>query len=221
MKMRNSYKIPSDYRKLFVRYVGEYFPLEKEELLSKTDQLYASFKMEAPDIGGSKNMLASNLDMGLSFFALYEASGRRIAGSAVEKIMDWRMEEIAARGNFMDANRPWVGKMMDKVYTSYAKKVERHKAKGEWGNTWGMRVNPENHQEGFAFHLVGCPLVDFAKKHDYMELMPYVCASDYKTAGMMHAKLIRKHTVAEGHETCDYWYVGDKSQVADKEMEHR
>lgn len=211
--MKNTYKIPKNYRKLFVKYIEKYFLAEKEELLLKTDQIYDSFKKEVPDIGGSKNMLSGSLDMGLAFFALYEASGRRIAGSAVEEMMDWRVEEAAVRGKFVDANRTWVVKLMAKAYTSYAKKVEMHKEKGEWGNTWGMRINPEDHEKGFAFHLVGCPLVDFARKHEYMELMPYLCATDYKTAELMHAKLIRKHTVADGYEICDYWYVGDKCRV--------
>ena len=28
--------------------------------------------------------------------------------------------------------------------------------------------------------------------------------------GMMHSRLIREHTVAEGAGICDYWTVGDK-----------
>lgn len=86
--MKNTYKIPPNYRKLFVKYIEKYFPAEKEELLSGTDRIYDSFKREVPDIGGSKNMLSGSLDMGLAFFALCEASVQRIAGSAVEEMMD-------------------------------------------------------------------------------------------------------------------------------------
>lgn len=44
--------------------------------------------------------------------------------------------------------------------------------------------------------------------------MPYLCASDHALAEMMHAKLIRTHTIALGADSCDYWYVGDKSGAA-------
>ena len=28
----------------------------------------------------------------------------------------------------------------------------------------------------------------------------------------IHAKLIRHHTVAQGADTCDYWYIGDQEK---------
>ena len=72
-----------------------------------------------------------------------------------------------------------------------------------------MIVNPENTKEGFAFTLVGCPIADYAKKYGYEELMPHMCALDHTYAKLMHAKLIRTHTVATGADSCDYWYVPD------------
>ena len=30
------------------------------------------------------------------------------------------------------------------------------------------------------------------------------------SAEAIHAKLIRHHTVAQGADTCDYWYIGDQ-----------
>ena len=32
------------------------------------------------------------------------------------------------------------------------------------------------------------------------------------TAALMHARLIREHTVAEGNDICDYRYVGDREK---------
>lgn len=58
--------------------------------------------------------------------------------------------------------------------------------------------------------LVGCPLADFAKAHGYMDILPQLCAADV-TAAAVHARLIRHHTVAQGYETCDYWYVGERN----------
>ncbi len=39
-----------------------------------------------------------------------------------------------------------------------------------------------------------------------------MCDVDYLTAGLMHAKLIREHTLASGGEVCDYWFVGDNTK---------
>ncbi len=62
--------------------------------------------------------------------------------------------------------------------------------------------------------LGGCPLVQYAKKYGYMELLPHMCKLDHQYAKLMHAKLIRTHTVATGADSCDYWYVPDKSETA-------
>lgn len=102
----------------------------------------------------------------------------------------------------MNINRPGFLKILRQSlygsYHKYAAKVEQKRARGEWTETWGMVVNPENTDVGFAFTLVGCPIVEYAK--------------------ILHAKLIRTHTVARGADSCDYWYVPDKSSTAKSYM---
>ena len=51
------------------------------------------------------------------------------------------------------------------------------------------------------------------KIHGYLEILPFLCRSDIQSAAL-HARLIRHHTVAQGYETCDYWYVGDRDTTA-------
>ena len=46
--------------------------------------------------------------------------------------------------------------------------------------------------------------------YGYQEINPVLCNIDYITMSMMHSRLIREHTVAEGAGICDYWTVGDK-----------
>ena len=61
-----------------------------------------------------------------------------------------------------------------------------------------------------AVWVLNRPSADFAKKHSFTEIMPVLCDFDYLTAGLMHARLLREHTVATGSAYCDYWYLGDK-----------
>lgn len=211
--MKRIYKISRKYIKLFKRCVSKYFPGEEKILLTKTNQIYDGFKKEVPYIGGTKNMLASNLDMALAFFAFYEASDKRLTGENVIEMAEWMMEGLSFIRKIIDFNKPWPAKVMYKLYIPYARKVEKNKSNGRWGNAWGIVVNPENYTEGCSFHLVGCPLVDFAKKHGFMDIMPYLCETDHITAGLVNAKLLRNHTVAQGAESCDYWYVGNCSSA--------
>ena len=66
------------------------------------------------------------------------------------------------------------------------------------------------HRDGFYYHFNHCPIADFCQKYGYEEITPVLCNIDHITMDMMHSRLIRKHTVAEGAGICDYWTVGDR-----------
>ena len=70
-------------------------------------------------------------------------------------------------GQFVNVNRldkPWLIKRLYRLMERMARKINAHKGK-DWNNTWGIQVNPEGHDHGFAMTLVGCPIADFAKTH--------------------------------------------------------
>lgn len=85
---------------------------------------------------------------------------------------------------------------------------------GKWNNAWRVKINPDKPKEGLQMVLVGCPIVDFAKKHGYMDLMPAMCNPDYESMPGLGIHLIRPKTVGMGYDICDYHMVGDKSEAA-------
>ena len=64
--------------------------------------------------------------------------------------------------------------------------------------------------------MSNCPLLAFVKAHGYDELMPYVCKFDFIFERFLHARLIRTQTEATGGSYCDYWFIPDKSETAEK-----
>ena len=62
-------------------------------------------------------------------------------------------------------NRAAMRKYLYKSYRGYAAKVAAMRRRGEWLDTWGMIVDPNKTDEGFAFTLVGCPIAEYAKKY--------------------------------------------------------
>ena len=200
------------------RYIKKHFPNELKAIVNKAHELYPELMKKAPDLGGKENTLANNLNMFILVIAYYEASGHRIDGAAIDEILDDLYDHYKWLGTFMNLNRKGALSMMQKKlyksYREYARKVKEKQAHGEWLETWGMIVDPLNDPTCFNFTLIGCPLVEYAKKYGYMELMPHMCALDHKYAKMMHTRLIRTHTVATGADSCDYRYVPDKSEFA-------
>lgn len=207
-------KFLQDIRPVLVRCYGK---ARAEEIIRNTAPIYERFLAETPYIGGKNNFLSKNMHIALPFFALYESSGHTLTEAMAEEMFDIVMvSRYRKMGKWIDMNRldrPWLTKLLHGLVARMALKVNANKG-GAWNNTWGVRVNPEGHDHGLAMTLVGCPLADFAKAHGYTEIMPWLCRADERTASAIHARLIRHHTVAQGYETCDYWYVGDLDQSA-------
>ena len=204
--------------KAIIRYLKKHFPNEWKAIIKRMKELRPGLAAKAPDIGGKENILADNIDMFILFIAYYEASDRRMNGDAIDEIIDDLYRHHKFLGVFLNANHKrlfsFFKKKLYKNYREYAALVKEKQAHGEWRETWGMIVDPDNDSESFSFTLVGCPLVEYAKKYGYMELMPHMCGLDHAYAKLMHTKLIRTHTVATGADSCDYRYVPDKSEAA-------
>lgn len=175
---------------------------------------------KAPDIGGKQNKMAYNLDLLILSASFYEASDHRIDGPAIMEMARGIVRKYGFIRKIVNVNWKWQMKLlrliMYKIYVPYARLVDEKVSHGEWGNTWRIKINPRNTEEGVCFELRGCPLADYARKNGYMNLLPYMCACDHLLPEVVHAKLIRTHTCALGSESCDYWYVGDESETARK-----
>ena len=205
------------YKKVIQAMARKRFPGEVETILEKADRQYDIFWETTPDIGGKENMQFKDLDFLIAFFAFYEASSRRIG---IPELDEFAYETVVksseAAGRLIGWNSPLMAKMAMKMYSGYKEKIDEHVARGEWGNTWRIEMNPEGHAQGFAIHTRMCPNVDFCRAHGYEEFLPAICAQDHKIAAAMHGVLIRTHTIAAGDDYCDWWYFGDKQKLPDE-----
>ena len=183
-----------------------------DEIWKETEKIYYRFLLEIPYIGGSENFMSHNLYQSLVLFAYYEATGRDLSIDEMETaIVKVFMDRRKFLGKIINLNK--VGKLTTALIYKYVGVIKKQAEKnrgGKWHNTWGIEINPDNHKKGLAMTLVGCPIADFAKEHGYLDIMPVLCKIDHTTVEMLHGKLIRHHTVAEGYDKCDYWIIGDK-----------
>ena len=212
--MKRAYAI-SQYAKPCEKYCREAYPDEAEEIFRKAEEYYLEFMKDMPDLG--ENMMAKNMLDWFTIISFYEASGHRLDGETLLEIKRRAVDKMKFLGKFIDGNRSkWIYRLFEKVYVNFNRMQAEHRAKGEWMDSWKVEINPEHRTEGFAFHLVGCPIAKHAKENGYAGLLPYLCRTDHYLAEAMHARLIRTKTEALGGDCCDYWYVGDKSPVLDE-----
>ena len=178
----------------------------KEEtalLVQKTDAIYREMLNRSDDIG-KDNPMASNLYECLIFLAIWKAADGKISVDGLREITHEVMgfPIMKAVGLFMNANRSGLDKLEKKMHQN-----------AEW-LSWDFNFDKTKHPEGFYYHFTRCPLNDFARREGYLEVLPVMCEIDLVTASLMHAKLIRRQTLASGGDMCDYWFVGDKSPSA-------
>lgn len=181
-------------------------------LLQKSDAIYRDMLNRADDIG-KDNPMSSNMYEGLIFFAIWEAADGKISIDDLREITHEVMgfPLMKAVGIFVNANKSGLARLEKKMHKN-AEWLEVHPQYK--GVSWDFNFDKTKHSEGFYYHFTRCPLNDFARREGYLEVLPVMCEIDLISASLMHAKLIRRQTLASGGEMCDYWFVGDKSPSA-------
>ncbi len=185
---------------------------ETASLLQKADAIYRDMINRADDIG-KDNPMSSNMYEGLIFFAIWEAADGKISIDDLREITHEVMgfPLMKAVGIFVNANKSGLARLEKKMHKN-AEWLEVHPQYK--GVSWDFNFDKTKHSEGFYYHFTRCPLNDFARREGYLEVLPVMCEIDLISASLMHAKLIRRQTLASGGEMCDYWFVGDKSPSA-------
>lgn len=205
----------SQYAKLYERYCREKYPDEAQKICDEAEQRYRALLTDMPDLG--RNIMAKNMLDWFTIVAFYEASGRRLDGPVLLELKQRQADGMRFLRRLVDGNKAqWLYRLFEKTYRNFIRMTQEHQAKGEWMDTWQVRLNPDHRTERFCFHLVGCPIAKHAKAHGYADLLPYLCRTDHYLAEALHTRLIRTRTEVLGGDCCDYWYVGDKSAAAEQ-----
>ena len=190
---------------------------EAKKRWQKTMELDEQWIREEGDLGGKKNPLADNMLEAYAFFAFYEAVDQNFSKEDLNVLIDAAMGKKIRMLKLLNMNTLlkylWVVRLFYRYLENYKKKADLYRGK-EWGNTWVMRINPQDHEKGIAFVFDTCPLNDFARKHGYIDFLPNLCSVDQLTCHAAHGALIRHKTMAGDDGECNYWILGDQDPDA-------
>jgi hypothetical protein len=151
-----------------------------------------------PDIGGKKNPMCKNLYGALACFAWYKAFDPKPLDDEMRDVLRGNTVRGGGKGSLskINLNSFVIQKIFYFFLKIMANKINRRKADGSWGNSWGISVNPLHRKEGISVRLTGCPIADFAKSRGYQQIMPIFCNAGYESARLnMGKSLYREHTV--------------------------
>lgn len=188
------------------RYYGSDFI---HETVKKAKPIYVEMLRSVDDVGAD-NPMAKNIYECFVFLAVWKAAEGKIGADDLRRITRdvLSFPLLKAMGLVLNANSP----------ASLKRIGERMHANQDWLDahpqyktaSWDFNFDETLHRDGFYYHFTHCPLNDFARKNDMIDILPVMCEIDHVTAALMHAKLHREHTLATGGTMCDYWFYGDK-----------
>ena len=103
---------------------------------------------------------------------------------------------------------------------SCIKAFTRAKALCDTWHDYEMTVAPFEKDKPIYYEFTACPAAEFAIKHGMTDIMPALCNVDFASMELIHARLVRTTTCANGCK-CDYTICGDKDPYLKSHPEYR
>ena len=120
-------------------------------------------------------------------------SRRTAGGGGNGENLPWTT--LTSKARFVDCNKLLFKKLMYRAFQN----AENRCAK--W-HDYEMHVAPFDPDKPIYYEFTACPAAEFAVKHGLTDIMPALCNPDYAAMELLHARLVRTTTCADGCK-CD------------------
>lgn len=197
--------------------IASHYPEEElEDVWTRVQLQYAAYLSTwRRDLGGRKNF--HNGECGtydcILFFSYWKVCGDVSSFEEIEKAYGNLFLPSFARLRFVNANRPLYMRLLYKAFSVSAKKCAKWK-------DYDMHVEPYRKGEPIRYYFYSCPVAEFAKKHNLLDILPALCNADYAGMELIHARLVRTKTCGKD-DCCDYTICGDKHSYLRDHEEYR
>ena len=190
---------------------------EREAVWEQVQRQYVDFISDwRTDLGGRKNFhngAGGNYDC-VALMAYYVVCKEVTSLAEIEEMEEnLFLPAFRILSKFVDCNKPLFKKLMYKSFLSAKKQCDK------WGD-FQMNIAPFDPEKPIYYEFTACPTAEFAKQHGLLEVMPALCNPDFTGMELVHAKLVRTTTCANGCK-CDYTICGDKDPYCKVHPEYR
>ena len=204
-------------KKEIQRKIALHYPQqEREDVWTRVQTQYADFLKDwRTDLGGRKNFhngAGGNYDC-IALMAYYVVCKEKTSLKEIEEMEGSLFLTAFRKLRFVNANHPLIQRLIHKSFRNAKKQCDK------WGD-FKMNVAPFEKGKPIYYEFTACPTAEFAKKHGLLEVMPALCNPDYEAMELIHAKLIRTTTCANGCK-CDYTICGDQDPYVKEHPEYR
>ena len=205
-------------KRLMQEKIALHYPPERREAAwERVQRQYADFLSDwRTDLGGKKNFHngpGGNYDC-VALMAYYVACKEVTSLAEIEEMEgNLILPSFRKLSKFVNCNRPLFKKLMYRAFLNAKKQCDK------WGD-FKMNIAPFAADKPIYYEFTECPTAEFAKAHGLLEIMPALCNPDFEGMELIHARLVRKTTCANGCR-CDYSICGDQDPYLKEHPEYR
>ena len=167
------------------------------------------------DLGGKKNFhngVGGNYDC-VALMSYYVVCKEVTSLDEIEEMEGELFLPAFRKLRFVDVNKPFWKRLLHRAFLTAKKRCDR------WGD-FVMHVAPYEADKPIYYEFTQCPTAEFAKQHGLLEVMPALCNPDFEGMELLHARLVRTTTCANGCK-CDYTICGDRDAYLKAHPEYR
>ena len=177
----------------------------REGIWTQVQKQYETFlRTWRTDLGGKRNLHngAGGTYDGIALMAYYTVCREKTSLAEIEAMEGNLFLPAFRMLRFVDCNRPVFRRLLFAAFRRTKKQCDR------W-HDYQMQVAPYDPHQPVRYAFTACPLAEFAKQAGLLEVMPALCNPDYEAMALLHARLVRTTTCANG-DRCDYAIYGDR-----------
>ena len=175
-------------------------------LMKDIRQEYEALTPEVPYIGGKENMFTEWLTYGVYYLAVHRVL--KAEGQGVEEVGQMIFDTFQAMADYPKCLLRLVGSLKyNKRYVNQLKeavaKTQERRYPDDWVATF---IEGDGEEFDYGIDITECGICKFYHAQGADELAPYLCLSDYIVSDTFDRGLVRRKTLAEGAEVCDFRY---------------
>ena len=193
-----------------------YPPEQREEVWEQVQLQYVDFLKDwRTDLGGKKNFhngVGGNYDC-VALMSYYVVCKEVTSLDEIEEMEGELFLPAFRKLRFVDVNKPFWKRLLHRAFLTAKKRCDR------WGD-FVMHVAPYEADKPIYYEFTQCPTAEFAKQFGLLEVMPALCNPDFEGMELLHARLVRTTTCANGCK-CDYTICGDRDAYLKEHLEYR
>lgn len=197
--------------------IALHYPAEQREVIwTQVQKQYVDFLKDwRTDLGGKKNFhngIGGTYDC-IALMAYYVICKSVTNLDEIEEMEGNLFLPAFRKLKFVNVNKSFFKRLLHFSFATAGKKCLK------W-NDYKMNVAAYQKGKPIYYEFTECPVAEFAKQFDLLEVMPALCNPDYTAMELLHAKLVRTTTCSNGSK-CDYMICGDEDEYCRQHLEYK